>query len=81
MKNYSLLQDYERNLLKKRFRDKRPRKENQDNMRRKIKRVFFNNALVRKLNDKLRSIGIIKYFEKFPHHFVNDVNQKKINKF
>ena len=76
-KNYSLLQDYERNLLKKRFRYKRPRKENQDNMRRKIKRGFFNNALVRKLNDKLRSIGIIKYFEKFPHHFVNDVNRKK----
>jgi hypothetical protein len=62
--------------LKKRFRYKRPRKENQDNMRRKIKRGFFNNALVRKLNDKLRSIGIIKYFEKFPHCFVNDVNKK-----
>ncbi len=46
-------------------------------MRRKIKRGFFNNALVRKLNDKLRSIGIIKYFEKFPHCFVNDVNRKK----
>ena len=64
-KNYSLLQDYERNLLKKRFRDKRPRKENQDNIRRKIKRGFFNNALVKKLNDKLRNVGIIKYFEKF----------------
>ena len=76
-KNYSLLQDYERNLLKKRFRDKRPRKENQDNMRRKIKRGFFNNALIKKLNDKLRNIGIIKYFEKFPHCFVNDVNRKK----
>jgi hypothetical protein len=76
-KNYSLLQDYERNLLKKRFRDKRPRNENQDNIRRKIKRGFFNNALVKKLNDKLRSNGIIKYFGKFPHLFVNDVNQKK----
>ena len=76
-KNSSLLQNYERNLLKKRFRDKRPRRENQDNIRRKIKRGFFNNALVKKLNDKLRSNGIIKYFEKFPHHFVNDVNKKK----
>ena len=80
-KNSALLQNYERNLLKKRFRDKRPRKENQDNIRRKIKRGFFNNALVKKLNDKLRSNGIIKYFEKFPHHFVNDVNKKRINKF
>jgi len=76
-KNSSLLQDYEKDLLKKRFRDKRPRKENQDNIRRKIKRGFFNNALLKKLNDKLRSNGIIKYFEKFPHHFVNDVNKKR----
>jgi len=76
-KNSSLLQNYESKFLKKRFRDKRPRRENQDNIRRKIKRGFFNNALIKKLNDKLRSIGIIKYFEKFPHHFVNDVNQKK----
>ena len=79
-KNSSLLQNYERNLLKKRFRDKRPRRENQDNIRRKIKRGFFNNALIKKLNDKLRNIGIIKYFEKFPHHFVNDVNQRKNKK-
>ena len=49
-------------------------------MRRKIKRGFFNNALIKKLNDKLRNIGIIKYFEKFPHHFVNDVNQRKNKK-
>ena len=76
-KNSSLFQDYERKLLKKRFRNKRQRRENQENIRRKIKRGFFNNALINKLNDKLRSIGIIKYFEKFPHHFVNDVNQKK----
>ena len=76
-KNNFLFKEYENNLLKKRFREKRPRKENQDNIRRKIKRGFFNNGLIKKLNDKLRSIGIIKYFEKFPHHFVNDVNRKK----
>ena len=80
-KNCFLLEDKENKLQKKRFREKRPRRENQDNIRRKIKREFFNNALIRKLNDKLRSIGVIKYFEKFPHHFVNDVNRKKINKF
>jgi hypothetical protein len=76
-KNCFLLEDKENKLQKKRFREKRPRRENQDNIRRKIKRGFFNNALIRKLNDKLRSIGVIKYFEKFPHHFVNDVNRKK----
>ena len=36
--NSFLLQIYERKLLKKRFRDRRPRRENQDNIRRKIKR-------------------------------------------
>ena len=36
--NSFLLQIYERKLLKKRFRDRRPRRKNQDNIRRKIKR-------------------------------------------
>ena len=35
----------------KRSKIKRPRKDNQDNIRRKIKRAFFNNALINKLND------------------------------
>ena len=76
-KNSFLLGGEESEFRKKRFREKRPRRENQNNIRRKIKRGFFNNALIRKLNDKLRSIGAIKYFEKFPHDFVNDVNRKK----
>ena len=61
----------------KRFPIKRPRKENKDNIRIKIKRGFFNNALIKKLNDKLKSIGSNKYFEKFPQYFVSDVNQKR----
>ena len=76
-KNSVLVRNEENRLKRKRGKKRRPRKENQDNIRRKIKRGFFNNALIRKLNDKLRSIGVIKYFEKFPHHFVNDVNRKK----
>ena len=75
-KNSFLFEDKENKLQKKRFREKRPRRENQDNIRRKIKRGFFYHALIRKLNDKLRYIGVIKYFEKFPHPFVNDVNRK-----
>ena len=58
----------------KRSKVKRPRKENQDNIRRKIKRAFFNNALIKKLNNKLKSSGSIKYLEKFPQIFVCDVN-------
>ena len=61
----------------KRAKIKRPRKDNQDNIRRKIKRGFFNNALINKLNDKLKSIGSIKYFMKFPQNFVGDGNLKR----
>ena len=67
----------ENRLKRKRGKKRRPRKENQDNIRRKIKRGFFNNSLIKKLNEKLQSIKIIKYFEKFPQHFVNDVNRKR----
>ena len=79
-KNFScsfLLKDNEDKLQKKRFREKRPRRENQDNIRRKIKRGFFNCALLKKLNDKLRKIGSKKYLERFPQYFVCDVNQKR----
>ena len=64
-------------LKRKRFMERRPRKENQDNIRKKIKRGFFNSALIKKLNEKLKSIGSRKYFRKFPQHFVSDVNQKR----
>ena len=73
--NNSVLDKQEANFIsRKRCRERRPRKENQDNMRKKIKRGFFNNALLKKLNDKLRKIGSKKYFERFPQYFVSDVN-------
>ena len=59
----------------KRAKIKRPRKDNQDNIRRKIKRAFFNNALINKLNDKLKMNGSLKYFMKFPQFFVCDGNR------
>ena len=65
----------------KRSKRKRPRRENNDNIRRKIKRAFFNNALINKLNNKLKSNGSIQYFEKFPQIFVGSdkrINNKKI---
>ena len=76
-KNSVLVKDREDMLKRKRFKDRRPRKENQDNIRKKIKRGFFNNGLIKKLNEKLKNIGSNKYLRKFPQHFVSDVNQKR----
>ena len=76
-KNIDLIKNEENILKRKRFHYQRPRKENRDNIRKKIKRGFFNIALIKKLNDKLRSIGNNKYFNKFPQHFVSDVNRKR----
>ena len=64
--NDALFKEATNFINNKRFSSKRPRKENKDNIRKKIKRGFFNNALVRKLNCKLKNIGSPKYFEKFP---------------
>jgi len=76
-KNSMLVKNGEDMLKRKRFQDRRPRKENQDNIRKKIKRGFFNNGLIKKLNEKLKNIGSNKYLRKFPQHFVSDVNQKR----
>ena len=67
-------------LKRKRLLIRKPRKDNQDNMRKKIKRGFFNTALINILNQKLESFGSSKYFEKFPQFFVSDVNQKRNKK-
>ena len=75
--NSALTKNEENMIKRKRFREKRRRRDNQDNMRKKIKRGFFNTALIKKLNDKLPSIVSKKYFEKFPSHLVSDINQKR----
>jgi len=62
-------------LKRKRFPEKRRRLENQDNMRKKIKRGFFNNALITKLNENLVDNKIKLYFEKFPQNLVTDVTR------
>ena len=53
------------------------RKENRDNIRKKIKRRFFNNVLPKKLKDKLRMIGRDEYFSKFPQFFASDVDKNR----
>lgn len=71
------------NILFKR-KERQPRKYNKDNIRKKIKRVFFNYIIIQKLNLKLKSIGSILYFTRFPQSFVGDIfkqaNKEYLNK-
>jgi hypothetical protein len=71
----------EKNILlkRKRLEKRRRRLDNQDNIRKKIKRGFLNNALYNKLNKKLKEIGSKLFLEKFPQKFACDV-VKKTNK-
>ena len=71
----------EKNILlkRKRFEKRRRRRDNQDNIRKKIKRGFLNNALYNKLNKKLKEIGSKLFLEKFPQKFACDI-VKKTNK-
>ena len=66
-------------LCRKRYPKKRRRRDNQDNIRKKIKRGFFNKALLHKLNMKLINKGSKSYFEKFQQYFVSDVTRKTNN--
>ena len=65
-------------VSKKRIRSKSPRKrlDYDDDTRKKIKRIFFNKALLDALNKKLKNK---QYFVKFPQNFVGNVT-KEINK-
>ena len=71
----------EQNYIKrKRNNKRRRRRDNQDNMRKKIKRGFLNNSLIPKINLLLKSSGNILYFEKFPQNFVSNISRKINNK-
>ena len=58
---------------------KKRRRENLDNIRKKIKTGFFNNFIYKKINDALISKKSKLYFFKFPISFVNDI-KKDTNK-
>ena len=60
-------------LKKKRIKS---RKENKDNIRKKIKRGFLNK-LCENLKGKLRIIGSNEYFTKFPQFFASDVHSNR----
>ena len=63
-------------MKRKRYKDKRCRRENQDNIRKKIKRGFLNNALIPKINMIIKKHGGKFFFEIFKQHFVSDVTRK-----
>ena len=67
-------------LRRKRMPDGRSSKDRLDNIRVRIKRRFFNYALLEKLNENLKRIGSKKYFQKFSQHLVSDVDRKRNKK-
>ena len=74
----SLKLDDDKFLKKRRSRIRQRRYVYQDNIRIKIKRRFFNYALVNKLNYILN--GSKLYFQKFPIYFVSDINKERNKK-
>ena len=67
-------------LQRKRNFTKRRRRENRDNIRKKIKRGFLNNSLIQKMNELLKCSGSVLYFEKFPQNFVCNISRQINNK-
>ena len=63
-----------------RSKNKRRRREYHDNIRKKIKRNFFNKILVKKMNKELKKGGSRKYFALFPQEIVADVSRKRNKK-
>ena len=53
-------------LKRKRYPEKRRRRENQDNMRKKIKRGFLNKALIKIINENLKNEIMNSNFHFFP---------------
>ena len=72
-----LFKEEENSLInRKRYKVKRSRRENQDNIRKKIKRGFFNSALIPKINMIIKKQGGKFFFEIFKQHFVSDVTKE-----
>jgi hypothetical protein len=70
--------EVEKFCQKKRYLEKRRRFENHDNIRKKIKRAFFNKGIIEKMNTILKNNGSDSIFEKFQQHFVSNVTKKTI---
>jgi len=74
-----LLKEEEMLCQRKRYNIRRKRRENNDNIRKKIKRGFFNKGLIHKLNMILKNQNINSYFEIFQQHFVGNVTKRTNN--
>ena len=61
----------------KRYKDRQPRYMNNDNIRRIIKRRFFNTYLKTALNKKLKQLGYKELFNNFPQKLVGEIAKKK----
>ena len=62
----------------KRFKNKRNRFKNSDNIRKKIITAFINNHTLGAVNKKLKAIDSQNYFEKFPLCVFNEKDKAKI---
>ena len=60
-----------------RNKEKQPRYKNNDNVRRIIKRRFFNTYLKDALNKKLKKLGYKELFRYFPQKLVGEITKKK----
>ena len=63
-------------LIRDRAKIRKCRFENRDNIRKKIKRGFLNNGLLKKINRILKKSECKLNFEKFSQKFVGDVSKK-----
>jgi len=70
-------------LKRTRLRNKRRRRDNRDNIRKKIKGGFFNRTLIKEINAILKRHNSKAYFERFPQKFIYDIaresNKKLLN--
>ena len=64
-------------LRRKRSKIRETRKEDLDNVLKKIKTNFFNSALFKAINSKLKSIRSRLNFERFPQRLVSDPNKER----
>ena len=62
-----------------RNKEKQPRYKNNDNVRRIIKRRFFNTYLKDALNKKLKKLGYKELFRYFPQKLVGEITKKLMN--
>ena len=67
-------------MKRKRNPKRRRRRDNQDNIRKKIKRGFINKSLIKTINELLKNSGSKLYFEKSPQNFVCDITKNSNNK-